>query len=243
MKNVFNKIISDVKQNKNFIPRDYQSMGGMWTVETWIKDDFKVQVMDEGYTTRLCYMSEGKVLWSIMDGVKGYTLDGITEEEFIENFTPEKILTPMSKLKNQFSDFKHLLEKKQFREVALNKAEPKSKEGYTNFCGEDIYFTKEVKSDFIKLFQSKEIAKSIGFSFSYLDTQEESWTVGVTIKNLNSKSFIMTEPILFKDFKDEFNNIIEKLKEQKLNAEETIALITDSFKLVDKKEKKKRNKI
>lgn len=46
-------LISLVKKEENYIPRNYQTIGGMWTVDTWKKNDVMVQVMDEGYTTAI----------------------------------------------------------------------------------------------------------------------------------------------------------------------------------------------
>lgn len=40
-----------VKQSEFYVPRQYQTIGGMWTTDTWQRGDVKVQVMDEGYTT------------------------------------------------------------------------------------------------------------------------------------------------------------------------------------------------
>lgn len=47
----FSTIREKVKQPENYVPRDYQTIGGMWTVDTWLYEDTKVQVADEGYTT------------------------------------------------------------------------------------------------------------------------------------------------------------------------------------------------
>ncbi len=51
--NVFQQIILAVKQEKFYVPREYKTIGGMWTVDTWKRGDVTVQVMDEGYTTRI----------------------------------------------------------------------------------------------------------------------------------------------------------------------------------------------
>lgn len=39
-----------VKTNANYVPRNYESVGGMWTVDTWKLGEFRVQLEDEGYT-------------------------------------------------------------------------------------------------------------------------------------------------------------------------------------------------
>lgn len=45
------ELIERVKTPENYVPRDYQTIGGMWTVDTWRLGDITVQLMDEGYTT------------------------------------------------------------------------------------------------------------------------------------------------------------------------------------------------
>lgn len=50
---IFNGIISLIKCNDNYVPRPYQTIGGMWTVDKWQKNNIFVLVMDEGYTTEI----------------------------------------------------------------------------------------------------------------------------------------------------------------------------------------------
>jgi hypothetical protein len=44
-------LINTVKLPEYYVPRDYKTMGGMWTVDTWKRGDITVRLMDEGYTT------------------------------------------------------------------------------------------------------------------------------------------------------------------------------------------------
>ena len=44
------EIFTWVRSHGTYIPRDYQTIGGAWTVDTWQLGDIKVQLMDEGYT-------------------------------------------------------------------------------------------------------------------------------------------------------------------------------------------------
>ena len=44
-------LIKAIRQPEFYVPRDYQTMGGMWTVDTWQRGDVTVRVMDEDYTT------------------------------------------------------------------------------------------------------------------------------------------------------------------------------------------------
>lgn len=64
----------------------------MWTVETWQKDDFKVQLMDEGYTLVLLKMNdENKVDWKIMrNGKDELFFENISEKDFQEKYSEEK---------------------------------------------------------------------------------------------------------------------------------------------------------
>jgi hypothetical protein len=48
---VFNQIRSIVRKKENYVPRNYKTIGGMWTVDTWFFNGVIFQVMDEGYTS------------------------------------------------------------------------------------------------------------------------------------------------------------------------------------------------
>jgi hypothetical protein len=48
---VVTDIIKIVKQKQCYIPREYKTVGGIWTVDTYKLGEVTVQVMDEGYTT------------------------------------------------------------------------------------------------------------------------------------------------------------------------------------------------
>lgn len=52
-KMAFERIVQAVKHKDHYVPRDFQTIGGMWTVDIWRRDDITVQLMDEGYTTRI----------------------------------------------------------------------------------------------------------------------------------------------------------------------------------------------
>ncbi len=59
VREAFTAIWSQVCAGENYVPRDYQTIGGMWTVDTWkaIIDGVEVtaQQMDEGWTMRLIF--------------------------------------------------------------------------------------------------------------------------------------------------------------------------------------------
>ena len=44
-------LTANIKTDANYIPRDYKTIGGMWTVDTWKLGDLQYQLMDEGYTS------------------------------------------------------------------------------------------------------------------------------------------------------------------------------------------------
>lgn len=43
-------IFAYVRKNGKYVERDYKTIGGMWIVDTWVLNDIKVQLMDEGST-------------------------------------------------------------------------------------------------------------------------------------------------------------------------------------------------
>lgn len=45
------ELIQKIRKEEFYVPRDYKTIGGGWTVDTWKRGDIMVQVMDEGYTT------------------------------------------------------------------------------------------------------------------------------------------------------------------------------------------------
>jgi hypothetical protein len=50
VKQLFCQIESIVKRSENYVPRNYQTIGGMWTVDTYRKGEVTYRTMDEGYT-------------------------------------------------------------------------------------------------------------------------------------------------------------------------------------------------
>lgn len=53
-KELIELIYNKVRTEGEVVPRDYQTIGGMWTVDTWQLDSLvKVQMMDEGWTKRI----------------------------------------------------------------------------------------------------------------------------------------------------------------------------------------------
>lgn len=46
----FHGLWNHLLQDGNYQPRDYQTIGGMWTVDTWQDNGIVAQLMDEGWT-------------------------------------------------------------------------------------------------------------------------------------------------------------------------------------------------
>jgi hypothetical protein len=53
VKHKYFKLKSLVKRRENYVPQKYQSVGGVWTVDTYKLGPVTVQIMDEGYSARL----------------------------------------------------------------------------------------------------------------------------------------------------------------------------------------------
>lgn len=51
--NAFDTVWTVIRTDENYVPRNFQTVGGMWTVDTWKKDGVTIQLMDEGYTQRI----------------------------------------------------------------------------------------------------------------------------------------------------------------------------------------------
>lgn len=49
----FTRVKSIIKKEENYVERKSETIGGMWTVESWKKDDIIFSIMDEGYTERI----------------------------------------------------------------------------------------------------------------------------------------------------------------------------------------------
>ncbi len=49
----FERIVLAVRDKDYHVPREFRTIGGMWTVDTWRRDGVTVQLMDEGCTTRI----------------------------------------------------------------------------------------------------------------------------------------------------------------------------------------------
>ena len=71
----FKTIREKIKKRENLIPRNFKTMGGMWTVDTYEKNGIRFQLMDEGYTSRIFVMDELDVCLDCNDNLKFYKGD------------------------------------------------------------------------------------------------------------------------------------------------------------------------
>lgn len=53
LKNIFWKFKDIIQTEENYVPRDYQTIGGMWTVDTYKYKGLTLTMMDEGWTIRI----------------------------------------------------------------------------------------------------------------------------------------------------------------------------------------------
>ena len=59
---IFEQLKKNIKIDKNYVRRNYETIGGMWTVDTWENNGIIYQLMDEGATGRLFLKDELDVL-------------------------------------------------------------------------------------------------------------------------------------------------------------------------------------
>ena len=80
------KILVDlVKKTEYYVPRNYQTIGGMWTTDTYERDCVRVQVMDEGYSTLV--LAENLLVFILWDAKNNedYIRFEIGNVEVVEN--------------------------------------------------------------------------------------------------------------------------------------------------------------
>lgn len=87
---LFNALKVIIKLPENYKPGEYQTIGGMWAVDTWQYRDILFQVMDEGWFEKIIF-GDKKVFvsWGRGNSV-GY--ENTNEQEFIvfaNNFIEE----------------------------------------------------------------------------------------------------------------------------------------------------------
>lgn len=150
-------------------------------------------------------------------------------------------MTPMTKLKNEFTLLKELLGSK-FKETVLNKATPKVTGIQVvpvclSYGDEGIqYFEKKgVKSDFLRILKLKEkdVNYSIAFSIKYIGLKPEEqkckYSVKRTIKNIDKIDFFNSEEISIEELGNKINSVLKTLKENSYSEEEKVKILNSAF--------------
>lgn len=69
MLELFYEVRKHIRKDENYVPRQYETIGGMWTVDTWKKNGIIFQIMDEGYTNRIFSKELGLDVLETMHGI------------------------------------------------------------------------------------------------------------------------------------------------------------------------------
>jgi len=150
-------------------------------------------------------------------------------------------MTPMQVLKNQFDQLKSLLPDT-FKEIALNKVEPKTE--VIRYLGDITeHNTKGVKSDFIKTFKAKlndQDSYSIGFAFKYLDVKEDEQTVQVSLKIGNKEPlYYKGQRLSVEDFRKKIIDTTKKIEALEVkHYNPIVAIFKEDFNLLPSHAKK-----
>ncbi len=86
---MFNNIKSIIQTRENYIERNHNTIGGMWTVERWELDNVVFMVMDEGYTDRIFLKDKLDVIKKFNNDIE-YNIGGKEELEKLINKYKEK---------------------------------------------------------------------------------------------------------------------------------------------------------
>lgn len=80
-KEAFSKVYRAVSIKANYIHRNYSSMGGIWTTDTWKKGDITTRLGDDGWTKMILVE---KRLLVYEDGNGEITFYKGTEEDLVK---------------------------------------------------------------------------------------------------------------------------------------------------------------
>jgi hypothetical protein len=53
MEELYQTIVDFVYHPENFVPRDYQTIGGMWTVDKYSRNGISYRIFDDGYGSEI----------------------------------------------------------------------------------------------------------------------------------------------------------------------------------------------
>lgn len=77
--NAIQTIVDAVKKGEHYVPRGYETIGGMWAIDMWRKGDVVVRLLDEGYTTIITAPG-----LRVIDSGHGTVFEHGTEEDLIK---------------------------------------------------------------------------------------------------------------------------------------------------------------
>lgn len=77
---LFTSIKLLVKTPENYVPRNYETIGGMWTTDTWKLGDVVFLLMDEGYTEVIRFKNRSVVVGGYHGVQKDENTASILEE-------------------------------------------------------------------------------------------------------------------------------------------------------------------
>jgi hypothetical protein len=67
----FSSIYNAIKQDAFYVPRNFQTIGGAWTRDTWRAGEFTVYLEDEGYTQGIMVKVGERVVLNVTRGFNG----------------------------------------------------------------------------------------------------------------------------------------------------------------------------
>lgn len=166
-------------------------------------------------------------------------------------------MTPIKKLNHNISKLREFA--KNFKQITLNKAEPK----YKRYNYENSY-TKGVSNDVILIFElvDKHFENmSFAIAFNYINLEEKNHTAVVSIKNSkDNKDIISSQEMSIEEFRLSLNSLIKKFTaeetltdlmifnyisliflENPLNFEESVKESKEKLNLIKKENEKKFN--
>jgi len=123
-------------------------------------------------------------------------------------------MTPMKKLKGQFSELNEFLSPF-FSQFILNESRPKEIPYPFQRSHHQNSVSKGVKEDHLRIYKDLNSDSSIAFIFDYKGKDEEDWRFYTSIKATNNNdSIIYSQPLNYNQFKKELNSFLSDLREE-----------------------------
>lgn len=88
LRHIFLTVYQSVKQDVNYVPRQYQTIGGAWTRDTWKAGHWTVYMEDEGYTRGLQYHNaQGDMILNVTTTMAREPVFHVGSEELFRSLT------------------------------------------------------------------------------------------------------------------------------------------------------------